>query len=203
MAPHSSTLAWKIPWMEEPGSLQSMGSLRVRHDEQLHFQFSLSCTGEGNGNPLQCSCLENPRDGGAWWAAIYGVAQSRTRLKRLSSSSSSRTALSPKCLRLDCGQKSAVLPWAGTGRRRVPGATTDKKLRGGLPNKQRPLGEPSACAKTLPLNLKGPCSCPEGKVKEPLGEEMANQRLLARKGAWELLGQWASAHCTWSPWSSS
>ena len=55
--------------------------------EQLHFHFSLSCIGEGNGNPLQCSCLENPRDGGAWWAAIYGVAQSRTRLKWLSSSS--------------------------------------------------------------------------------------------------------------------
>ena len=53
--------------------------------EQLHFHFSLSCIGEGNGNPLQCSCLENPRDGGAWWAAIYGVAQSWTRLKRLSS----------------------------------------------------------------------------------------------------------------------
>ena len=58
--------------------------------EQLHFHFSLSCIGEGNGNPLQCSCLENPRDGGVWWAAVYGVAQSRTRLKRLSSSSSSR-----------------------------------------------------------------------------------------------------------------
>ena len=57
--------------------------------EWLHFHFSLSCIGEGNGNPLQCSCLENPRDGGAWWAAIYGVAQSRTRLKWLSSSSSS------------------------------------------------------------------------------------------------------------------
>ena len=55
--------------------------------EQLHFHFSLSCIGEGNGNPLQCSCLENPRDRGAWWAALYGVAQSRTRLKRLSSSS--------------------------------------------------------------------------------------------------------------------
>ena len=52
--------------------------------ERLHFQFSVSCIGEGNGNPLQCSCLENPRDGGAWWAAIYGVAQSRTRLKWLS-----------------------------------------------------------------------------------------------------------------------
>ena len=57
--------------------------------EQLHFHFSLSCIGEGNGNPRQCSCLENPRDGGAWWAAVYGVAQSRTRLKWLSSSSSS------------------------------------------------------------------------------------------------------------------
>ena len=56
--------------------------------EQLHFHFSLSCTWEGNGNPHQCSCLENPRDGGAWWAAVYGVAQSRTRLKWLSSSSS-------------------------------------------------------------------------------------------------------------------
>ena len=57
--------------------------------ERLHFHFSLSCVGEGNGNPLQCSCLENPRDGGAWWAAVYGVAQSRTRLRRFSSSSSS------------------------------------------------------------------------------------------------------------------
>ena len=81
MAPYSSTLAWKIPWTEEPGRLQSMGSLRVRHD----WAPSLSHIGEGNGNPLQCSCLENPRGRGAWWAAIYGVAQSRTRLKRLSS----------------------------------------------------------------------------------------------------------------------
>ena len=55
--------------------------------ERLHFHFSLSFTGEGNGNPLQCSCLENPRDRGPWWAAVYGVAQSRIRLKRLSSSS--------------------------------------------------------------------------------------------------------------------
>ena len=55
--------------------------------ERLHFHFSVSCIGEGNGNPVQCSCLENPRDGGAWWAAVYGVAQSWTRLKRLSSSS--------------------------------------------------------------------------------------------------------------------
>ena len=86
MAPHSSTLAWKIPWTEEPGGLQSMGSLRSDMTERLHFHFSLSCIEEGNGNPLQCSYLENPRDWGAWWAAVYGVAQSWTRLKRLSSS---------------------------------------------------------------------------------------------------------------------
>ena len=93
MAPHSSTLAWKIPWTEEPGGLQSMGSLESDMTERLHFHFSLSCIGEGNGHPLHCSCLENPRDGGAWWAAICGVAQSRTRLKWLSSSSSSNQSL--------------------------------------------------------------------------------------------------------------
>ena len=85
MAPHSSTLARKIPWTEEPGGLQSMGSLRVGH--YWATSLSLSFIAEGNGNPLQCSCLENPREGGAWWAAVYGVAQSRTRLKQLSSSS--------------------------------------------------------------------------------------------------------------------
>ena len=126
MAPHSSTLAWKIPWMEEPGTLQSMRLLRVGQDsvtslslftfmhwrrkwqptpvflpggsqrwgslvgchlwgrtesdttERLPFHFSLSCIGEGNGNPLQCSCLEDPRDGDVWWAAIYRVTQNRT-----------------------------------------------------------------------------------------------------------------------------
>ena len=88
MATHSN-LAWKIPWTEAPGRLQSMGSLESYTTERLPFHFSLSRIGEGNGNPLQCCCLENPRDGGAWWAAVYGVAQSRTRLKRLSSSSSS------------------------------------------------------------------------------------------------------------------
>ena len=78
MATHASTLAWKIPWTEEPGRLQSMGSLRVGHD----WATSLSCIGEGNGNPLQYSCLGNPKDGGAWWAAVYGVTQSQTWLKR-------------------------------------------------------------------------------------------------------------------------
>ena len=137
MATHSSTLAWKVPWTEEPGGLQSMRSRRGGHDwatslslftfmrwrgkwqptpvflpgefqgqvslvgcrlwgcwesdtaERPHFHFSLSCVGEGNGSPLQYYCLENPRDGGAWLASIYGIAQSRTRLNRLSSSSSS------------------------------------------------------------------------------------------------------------------
>ena len=82
MAPHSSTLAWKILWMEEPGGLQSMGSLRVGHDWATSL--SLSYIGERNGNPLQCSCLENPRDGGAWRAAVHGVTQSQTRRTRLS-----------------------------------------------------------------------------------------------------------------------
>ena len=86
MASHSSTLAWKIPWIEEPGRRSPWGSEESDATEPLHFHFSLSCIGEGNGNPLQCSCLENPRDWGAWWAAAYGVAQSRTPLMRLSSS---------------------------------------------------------------------------------------------------------------------
>ena len=65
MATHSSTLAWQIPWMEEPGGLQSMGSLESDMTEQLHFYF-LSSLGEGNGTPLQYFCLENPMDRGAW-----------------------------------------------------------------------------------------------------------------------------------------
>ena len=90
MVTHSSTLAWKIPWTEGPGGLQSMGHKELDMTEWLHFHFSLSCIGEGNGNPLQCFCLENPRDGEAWWAAVYGVTQSWTRLKWLSSSSSNK-----------------------------------------------------------------------------------------------------------------
>ena len=88
MAPHSSTLAWKIPWEEEPGRLQSMGSLGVGHDWATSLSLFTFMHWRGNGNPLQCSCLENPRDRGAWRAAVYGVTHSRTQLKRLSSSSS-------------------------------------------------------------------------------------------------------------------
>ena len=62
--------------MEEPDRLKSTGSLRVGHDFPFNFHFPLSCIGKGNGNPLQCSCLENPRDRGAWWASVYGVAES-------------------------------------------------------------------------------------------------------------------------------
>ena len=74
MVPYSSTLAWKIPWTEEPGRLQSLGLLRVDTIERLHFHFSLSCIGEGYGTPLQYSYLENPMDGGA----VLGVTISQT-----------------------------------------------------------------------------------------------------------------------------
>ena len=72
------SLVGRSPW----------GCCKSDTTERLHFHFSLSCTGEGNGNPLHCSCLENPRDDGAWWASVYGVAHSQRRLKQLSSSSS-------------------------------------------------------------------------------------------------------------------
>ena len=78
--------------------------------ERLHFHFSFTCIGEGNGNPLQCSCLENPRDGGAWWAAIYGVAQSRTRLKRLSRSSRLFTVFFAQLCPTLCGPIDHSLP---------------------------------------------------------------------------------------------
>ena len=74
MAPHSSTLAWKIPWMEEPGGLQSMGSLESDTTEQLHFHFSLSCIGEGNGNPLQCL----PGESQGWQSQVACRLRGRT-----------------------------------------------------------------------------------------------------------------------------
>ena len=122
MATHSNTLAWKIPWTEEPGGLQSMGSLRVRHDWATSLSLFLSRTGEGNGNPLQCSCLENPRDGGAWWAAVYGVTQSQTRLKQLSSSSSSSTRPSRTNTQKWC--LFIIEDWNGkVGSQEIPGVT--------------------------------------------------------------------------------
>ena len=81
MAPHSSTLAWKIHGQRSLVGCSSWDREELDTTEQLHFHFSLSCIGEGNGNLLQYSCLENPRDGGALWAAIYGVTQSQKQLK--------------------------------------------------------------------------------------------------------------------------
>ena len=81
-------LPWKSHGRRSLVGCSPWGRWELDTTQWLHFHFSLSCIGEGNGNPRQCSCLENPRNGGAWWAAVYGVAQSRTRLKRLSSSSS-------------------------------------------------------------------------------------------------------------------
>ena len=83
MATHSSTLAWKIPWAEEPGRLQSTRSLRLGHNWVTSLSLFTFMHWRGNGNPFQCPCLENPRDGGAWWAAVYGVAQSRTQWSNL------------------------------------------------------------------------------------------------------------------------
>ena len=80
MATHSSTLAWKIPWTEEPGiGCSPWGCEESDLTERLHFHFSLSCIGEGNGNPLQCSCWDNLRDRGAWPAAVlWGHIESDT-----------------------------------------------------------------------------------------------------------------------------
>jgi len=78
MATHSSTLAWRIPWTEEPGRLQSMGSLRVGHDRATSLSLLLSCIGERNGNPLQYSCLENPRDRGSLGCHLWGHTESDT-----------------------------------------------------------------------------------------------------------------------------
>ena len=89
IAPHSTTLACKIPWVEEPSRLQSMGSRRVGHDWATSLSLFTFMHWRGQWQPTPVFLLENPRDGGAWWAVVYGVTQSRTPLKWLSSSSSS------------------------------------------------------------------------------------------------------------------
>ena len=83
LTPLNSGMVWVLTWKSKVKVLVAQSS----PTQWLHFHFSRSCIGEGNGNPLQCSCLENPREKGAWWAAVYGVTQSQTRLKWLSSSS--------------------------------------------------------------------------------------------------------------------
>ena len=100
MAPHSSTPAWKIPWMEEPGRLQSMGSLRVGHDlGDFTSTFHFHALEKEMATHSSVLAWRIPGTGGAWWAAIYGVAQSWTRLKRLSSNSSSRFGKLPLLIR--------------------------------------------------------------------------------------------------------
>ena len=94
------------------------GRLESDTTERLHFHFSLSCIGEGNGNPLQCSCLENPRDGGAWWAAVYGVARSQTRLSDFTFS------FHFHALEKEMATHSSILAW------RIPGSGEP----GGLPS---------------------------------------------------------------------
>ena len=94
LAPHPSTLLhWESHGQRSLAGFCPWGRWEVDTTKRLHFHVLLLCIGEGNGNPLQCSCLENPRDGGAWWAALYGVAQSWTWLKWLSSSSSIRAPM--------------------------------------------------------------------------------------------------------------
>ena len=97
--------------------------------ERLHFHSSLSCIGEGHGNPLQCSYLENPRDGGAWWAAVYGVAQSRTRLKRLSSSSSLSLLQGISTTQGSNPHLLCLLLWQADSLPLVPPAATAKSLQ--------------------------------------------------------------------------
>ena len=117
MASHSSTLAWKIHGRRSLVDCTPWGREESDTTERLHFHFLLSCIGEGNSNPLQCSCLENPRDGGTWWAAVYGVAQSRTWLKRLSNSGSSSRSVEPNSLQPHGLEPTRLLcPWDFPGK---------------------------------------------------------------------------------------
>ena len=123
MATHSSILSWRIPWTEEPGRLQSTGSQRVGHDwsDLTCIADLLRCTaetGEGTGNPLQNSCLENPMDGGAWWAAVHGVPKSQTRLSNFT------FTFHFHALEKEMATHSSVLAW------RIPGTAEP----GGLPS---------------------------------------------------------------------
>ena len=120
MAPHSSTLAWKIPWTEEPGGLQSMGLRRVGHDWATSLSLFTFMHWRRKWQPSPVFLPENPRDRRAWWAAVYGVTQSRTRLKWLSSSSIIHTYGLPRWLSVketacDCRthRRWGFYPWVG------------------------------------------------------------------------------------------
>ena len=139
--------------MEEPGRLQSMGSLESDMTERLHFHFSLSCIGEGNGNPLPCSCLENPRDGGAWWAAVSDVTQSRTRLTRLSSSSSSIVLFAQTCLTSWPHGPPGSSVWGFSRKEHWSGLPCPPL--GNLPDPGIKLGSPALQADSLPSEPPG------------------------------------------------
>ena len=116
MAPTAVLLPGKSHGRRSLVGYSPWGRKESNTNKRLPFHFSLSCIGEGNGNPLQCSCLENPRDGGAWWAAVYAVAQSRTQLKQLSSSSTDGSWLSGETTMYTEGWNFQPLPpglWAG------------------------------------------------------------------------------------------
>ena len=118
--PTPALLPWKSHGRRSLVGCSPWGRWELDMTERLHFHFSLSCIGERNGNTLQCSCLENPRDRGAWWAAVYRVAQSRTRLKRLSSSSSPFKTLSSYLLGLSTLEECEAAEQVGQeGARRV------------------------------------------------------------------------------------
>ena len=175
MAPHG--FPWRREWLPTPvflpGESHGCRSLvgcgpwgREESDttERLRFHFSLSCTGEGNGKPLQCSCLENPRDGGAWWAAIYEVAQSRTRLKRLSSSSSrfKRPTMADKLAAQSCatplrphGLQPArfLCPWDSPGKN--TGVGSHSLLQGIFLTQGSNPGPPALQANSLPSEPPG------------------------------------------------
>ena len=147
--------------------------------ERLHFHFSFSCIGEGNGNPLQCSCLENSRDGGAWWAAIYGVAQSQTRLKQLSSSSSRNNL--PKGFQGDLDGKESVfivwvwsLGWEGPLEEGM--STHSSILAWRIPWTEEHDGLPS-----MGLQRVGPVSLWETKHNLPKGHSRWESTLLTKK----------------------
>ena len=113
MAPHSSTLAWKIPWMEEPGALQSMGSLGVEHDWATSLSLCIFMLWKGKWQPTPVFLPGESQGWGSLWAAVYGVTQSRTRLKRLSSSSRASDWCLVECLvrTIRVGKGSRHLPW--------------------------------------------------------------------------------------------
>ena len=133
MAAHSSILAWEIPWTEEPGRPQSMGLQESDTTERLSTRtHSAELCREGSGNPLQCSCLENPRDGGAWWAAIYEVAES-DRTKVTYQQQQQQSGTSGKYLPADAGDARDASLMPGSGR--SPGGGNGNPLQYFLPGK--------------------------------------------------------------------